>query len=879
MNRKWLFYLCFFFIYGIQYSQSDTTVDNSIIDQFIDFYSYEEYSEAFELIEAVDSQISINKGQSNNNYAEFLKLAGNVCLQIKKIPSAISYYKKSLRIRESIGSVNTESNLEVVSLLAKLYISIGDFKSAEPMYHTSLEIAKVLYGKSHSNYYVYLNNLAGFYFESGNYKKALELGVNFLNYLEQNIDEKDSQYILGKLCVGLIYLHAGERVEGLEIIGEILPNLKELEQKSGQTLTFNLDVEIANILGIFYYYDGNLDLALHYFLKLLFYFESGDATLSLNPTIYYSAIATIYKRKGDYEKALLYQQKRMNSVGYFKDNNSDHYKDGMAQIGYLLTLSKEFKKAKYYYLNSIKYLNNDIMEKQTFMSETEKEHYIEIENKYYSYFNSYVLQFPTEIDLIDVVYNNTLFIKNLLLNSTISLKNSIKNSEDIVLKDIYDLWLQTIKEISLQYEFDSNGSYIQPTLLIKKADSLEKKLVNRSKVFDDFQRKINISRLDVQKQLKKGEVAIEFFDFDFQEEKQIRKRYYCALIIKPSSVYPKLVYLFDEKEIYDVISSNKTNEEEGIKSIYGTKNTPDTRLYDLIWKPLEKELQSVNTIYYAPSGILTTISFDGLRSEQNGYMIDDFDLIRLSTTANLLSRSEYDIYSIKNVGLIGGIDYKSKNLEYESLEGTKKEVQFISSYLKSNNIDTYLLEGSDATKNAFFLRLEDKDILHIATHGYFEKETVNSSYRVEEGTVSFTRAKPDLDLQTISNPLLRTGLIFAPENEDVKGNTHRLSALEISQLNLEKTKLVVLSACESGLGDIKGYQGVYGLQRSFKLAGADQIIMSLWKVPDIETQEFMEQFYISLFEEKNISKAFKKTQLKFRTKYDPYYWAAFVLLD
>ncbi len=108
-----------------------------------------------------------------------------------------------------------------------------------------------------------------------------------------------------------------------------------------------------------------------------------------------------------------------------------------------------------------------------------------------------------------------------------------------------------------------------------------------------------------------------------------------------------------------------------------------------------------------------------------------------------------------------------------------------------------------------------------------------------------------------------------------------LTALEISNLDLKNTNLVVLSACETGLGDIEGNEGVYGLQRAFKMAGVESIIMSLWQVPDAETSEFMQLFYNTWFEGGTVRNAFNETQLSMQTKYatEPYKWAAFVLVD
>ena len=137
------------------------------------------------------------------------------------------------------------------------------------------------------------------------------------------------------------------------------------------------------------------------------------------------------------------------------------------------------------------------------------------------------------------------------------------------------------------------------------------------------------------------------------------------------------------------------------------------------------------------------------------------------------------------------------------------------------------------------------------------------------------------------NPLLRSGLIFSGANKKWSNPSYQidssddgiLTAYEISNLDLSEAKLVVMSACETGLGEIKGSEGIFGLQRSFKLAGVKNIIMSLWKVPDTQTKELMKIFYQNCFNGLSISEALRTAQMEMSKKYPPYYWAAFKLLE
>jgi CHAT domain-containing protein len=202
------------------------------------------------------------------------------------------------------------------------------------------------------------------------------------------------------------------------------------------------------------------------------------------------------------------------------------------------------------------------------------------------------------------------------------------------------------------------------------------------------------------------------------------------------------------------------------------------------------------------------------------------------------------------------------------LPGTQKEIQQISK-LFNNNPEVYLEDraSEDITK-----QVNNPTYLHIATHGYF----------LEDEEESGTSAK-----QYVPNPLLKAGLILAgsenflmsgqPVND--AGDDGILTAYEAMNLKLDETKLVVLSACETGLGEVKNGEGVYGLQRAFKLAGAQSIVMSLWSVDDDATQELMSTFYSELLKSGKQHEAFRIAQQKIKDKYQkPFYWGAFILV-
>jgi len=274
--------------------------------------------------------------------------------------------------------------------------------------------------------------------------------------------------------------------------------------------------------------------------------------------------------------------------------------------------------------------------------------------------------------------------------------------------------------------------------------------------------------------------------------------------------------------------------------------------------------------------------------------------MQLSSTAVLLQQSKFN-NTPESIALFGGINYeavteellaKAKNLrsrqEFVSrsisseadrgssnwgyLPGTLQEVNAIENIAKKKKVTSTKFTGNAAIEEQFKSLKGNNSprIIHISTHGFFFEDAEQGEH--------YNAAK---------NPLNRAGLLFAGANTTWQGKTTTdgiddgiLTAYEATNVTFGNTQLVVLSACETGLGEIKGSEGVFGLQRAFKNAGAEYIIMSLWKVPDAETAEFMEYFYKKLFGGESIPDAFRKTQNYMKKKYpdDPYKWAAFVLV-
>jgi CHAT domain-containing protein len=376
-------------------------------------------------------------------------------------------------------------------------------------------------------------------------------------------------------------------------------------------------------------------------------------------------------------------------------------------------------------------------------------------------------------------------------------------------------------------------------------------------------------------------------------------------MVRKDSKNPEMIRLCTEADLRKILGTFQGNNVSFVNKVYGTRSKSEKALYEMIWHPLEKYLEGITSVYYSPSGLLHKVSFAAISKADNVFLCDAYQLKQQSSTGSVAVPSDIMYDAEDQFLLIGGVQYNSDQTKKEVwnyLPGTLNETENIQTFLNKKKHTVTCLSASNASENNFKEQANNAGILHISTHGFFypDPEQVKAEMKAEAVPTEELKFRSSGELDSAErrsslyaswsfvinkNPLMRSGLVLAGANDVwqretmAKGEDGILTAQEVSNLDLRKTKLVVLSACETGLGDIKGSEGVYGLQRAFKMAGVKYIIMSLWQVPDKETAEFMTTFYKNLTKTDDIRKSFNLTQQTMRQKYDPYYWAAFVLVE
>jgi hypothetical protein len=488
-----------------------------------------------------------------------------------------------------------------------------------------------------------------------------------------------------------------------------------------------------------------------------------------------------------------------------------------------------------------------------------------------------------------ICYDAALFSKGIILSSSIEFAKLLaasKNKE--ALNGYYHLLYikEQINALNSKSERFDSLNYV--------AEKLERKLIQQSKPFGDYTQRMVIKWQDVQSKLKPNEVAIEFIDFSIEKD-----TIYAALILKKDWGSPKMIPIFKQNQLLKLISKKSPNE------IYSGNN--GIQISKLIWEPLLPYFQKNIKVYFSPTNLLYKIGIESLPLSDGKLISDKYEMIRLSSTRELCINDNND--SITTSALYGGLNYKltdkqlisesrayaskgkiqfrgeqfnlGTGISWQNLPQTKKEVEYIDSlFLKKDKFQHRLYTGNKGNEESFKdLSGKKISLIHIATHGFFlpiERAKQLPFFNIDD-------SQP-----IIENALDRSGLIFTGANDAWTGKKVPkgiedgiLTAKEITTLDFRNTNLIVLSACETGLGDVTS-EGVFGLQRAFKKAGVKTIVMSLWRVDDNATKIFMSKFYYSLLNGKNKRQAFSDAQksLRLNNKYNnPLYWAAFVMVD
>lgn len=899
-------------------------------------------SEALMLVEAATLLATPYVEEDPSRFARCLFNHGRALDRLNRWEEAEQKYKSALTIQENSGFPFPEDLAWTLNNLAVLYTAKGQFEEAEPLYQRSLEIRQKVLGNQHRDYLWSLNNLGDHYYRKGNYRLSEKYHRLALEGRESALGRDHGDYFWSLNNLAVLYNRIGQYEQAEAYYQEAIAvrlaqvgdthiswavaqnNLANLYLKlnrfedARQRFQSALAV-MASKLGEQHDYVATVKNNLGHVYKGLKDWDRSDSLYRAakdiwaeSPGVEHPKYAQVVHNLGElyaasgksdealvqFEEALAVRRKSLGADHPDVANTCNqlallHWKEGrMEEAGAQLKEAARIQKI----------LLGDACR---FLTEQEQVLYaarfLENLDQFYSFA---ARQEESSGEWVARCLDLSLFYKGMVLDASQRLR--ARALHDPETRPVFQAWRKV--KTSLAQEYARPASQRKNVAeLEEQAKQLEKELANLMPAHQARE----TGWQELQAVLKPGEALLDFIAYTEYDPDLTGQRKLVALTLRKEDPYPRWIPAGDAKELEAIVQVHQDRRADYVNDLYAWPDrgmialgSARRSLSEWMHEVIQNAgLKDVHTVYFVPADHLHRINLPVIPLDEERVWNDSLRWVRLASARQLLPVEPW-AFQGKNALVLGGIEYdhlvdslKGKEGQlptdnnsrsgWSFLRWTEKESAQIAGTLREGGFAVRSLSRHDASEEDFksmdMAGQSSPRVLHIATHGYFFPDP----YEQTGGP------NPDLALapvyQLSENPMIRSGLVLAGGNHawrngeptDPGREDGILTAYEISQMNLSNTELVVLSACETGLGDIQGNEGVYGLQRAFKIAGAKYLIMSLWQVPDRETMEFMTTFYRNWLEEKlTIPEAFRKTQREMRDRfYNPYAWGAFVLLE
>lgn len=815
----------------------------------------------------------------------------------KRFKAAVNYFEKA-------SLTNEPGYMKTISNTGLLYTTMGRFTLADKFTSSALNMREDKFGMKDMGVAASLNNYAVLHYNLGQYNESEKEFAEALSVIKSNKLQTTIPYAIVLNNEAMLFQTLG-RYENAE---KDMQEVMMIDENPGNNSKSGNRLRFFSNLALLYQQMGKHDEAENIYMKMekrindrskpeyanmlnnlaILYLVMNkqdriEDMLKQSAAIYKSSygentpayakvisdLGNFYRYKGRYDEAQPFLEKALQVREQTLGTNHPLYVQSQEDMAILLWKIKEFDKAYSLY--------HDVMEKSLDfinryfppMSEAEKTKYWDLLSPRFQRFYNFALEAgAVDKEIISGLFEYRVATKGLLLSSTRKISESIMASGNKQLISDYASWIDHKEELTRLYVFSNEElkeQGIDLDSLESVANAMEKKLSENSKEFSRFYFTAKTNFPEIQNQLKADEALIEIirlrnFDQTFTNDSR-----YLALVVTKNNPQPKLIVLENGLDMetrffksYRRSMINRINDEQS---------------YTHYWAPLEQEVKGKKKIYVSLDGVYNQVNLCTLKKPGGDFLINQYDFVLLGSSKDLVTNSETNNVSGKKATLIGFPEYGSSKIP--ELPATKTEVDGINKVLLSSGYQVAEFIQKDATEANLKLA-RNVSILHIATHGFFFPDVEKASWPIG---VNNDNAK--------DNVLLRSGLMLTGSSEADQLNPNLdntsngvITSYEAMNLYLQGTSLVVLSACETGLGEIKAGEGVYGLQRAFLVAGAEALIMSLWKVDDAATQQLMNNFYTNWIKTGDKQKAFKQAQLQLMTKYkEPFYWGAFVMME
>ncbi|MBK9335156.1 MAG: CHAT domain-containing protein [Lewinellaceae bacterium] len=866
-------------------------------------------------------------GHEHPHYATTLNNIGNFYYTLGRFEEAEPFLLESIKIKKKSIGLRHPEYARTLFNLGLLYSRMGRLEQSEVYLLDALDVISTPSGGEPLLHAEILGSISRLYVLMGLYSKGEVYTLQGKALVEKNFGTQSGAFAIWGSNAGAFYLYKCDYQKALEHYQRAAYITEKI---GGDDL---LPIRIAHGIGMTQRLMGQIETAVATLSQVRSLFEkfSGKENDEYANATY--ELAEAYRCWGKYDSAYYYHEEARAIWEKTLGREHEWYGLSLRSLLNLHAVQGQYAAAEPLQMEALALLQPRLARAARYMSARELDAYTRLfEQDQDNDFSIARRRAGSPGALPGLCYDQTLFRKGFLLSAAGHLRRSAPADSTATRLSLQ--WVVANRRLAAEYS-KPPAERKQVAELEAEAEATEKELTRSTSGFTEALRQVKWT--DVQARLRPGEAAIEFVRFRYMPpEGPTDSVFYAALLLRPGWKAPKWVPLFEENPSTASSSTQGERRSDYVSQLYTIPvrgatplGKPQKTLYELIWKPLEQELlpadgtattdTGVATIYFSPSGLLHRLNLAAIPIGRKTVLGDRYRLVELGSTRQVIHAGSSTGFRLpQSAVLFGGIVYDADDtatnppnqpaspelagglrgstanyfyqpdsipaMPWTFLPETELEIEAIAQTLGQNGVNATVRQGALATEETFKQIGREgasPQVLHLATHGFFYPDPQDTLRRSV-----FSNGEPVFRLS--DNPMMRSGILLAGANRVWTGGKAFenqedgiLTAYEISQMNLSNTELVVLSACETGLGDIQGNEGVYGLQRAFKIAGAKYLIMSLWQVPDMQTSLLMTTFYKKRLEQKMaIPEAFRAAQKQLREAgLDPYQWAGFVLVE
>ncbi|MBX7222897.1 MAG: CHAT domain-containing protein [Blastocatellia bacterium] len=761
-------------------------------------------------------------------------------------PQAELLLQRALAIQEKAWGPEHPDVALSLNFLAALYRAKGDVGKVEPLLQRALAILEKALGPDHLSVALGLTNLGTVYRSKGDYAQAESLFRRALAIREKALGPNHSSVTSSRMNLAGIYAEKGDYAQAEALNRQALA-IREA-RKDGDPVGV---ATALNNLAMVLYLEGKYAEAEPLFQRSLAIREKALGTTHPETALSLNNLAKLYQAQGNPTQALSYQA-RCNEV-----TEQDLQRN--------LVSGSERQKALY--LKQTAFYWDQTLSLQVPMTATNPA--------------------ARKVGLTIVLQRKGRALD--VMTSEIGILRKQSNPHIQKLLDSYAKLVEQISALTLQgpEAGKSEGYLAYLRTLEEQKEKLENDISRQSLEFKVQLTPVSLEA--VQQQIPTGAALVEYAvyrPFDVKARTYGTPRY-VAYVLKPGSAATA-------DPLWSVDLGPAEPIEQAVVKLRKALSTPQSSLTKdvkpasqalekLIFAPLRPNLGKAGQVLISPDGQLSLIPFAALVDEKGAYLTESYRLTYLTSGRDLL-RLAVKVESHQPPLVLADPDFAQgkgpvlaghQYVPLKRLKGTESEGVALKSLFPQTNLKMQETATAEAIK-----AVQKPEILHIATHGYFLEDAPQPSTQGDERSLLRTDEPLNAEPLQVENPLLRSWLFFAGANQGgTEGGKGTMTALEVAQLDLWGTKLVTLSACETGVGETKNGDGVYGLRRALVLAGSESQMMSLWSVSDQGTRELMVDYYRRLKAGEGRSDALRNAQLnllKSAKRQHPYYWAAFI---